>query len=258
MSWILLNLLLPGYHFFCVYRVACYKLVRLLLLRMRILVADDDVKVGLHVQQALKAEGYAVDYARDGDEAMWLAENYPYDVLILDVMMPHRDGLMIARELRRKQNFTPIIFLTARGEVEDRIKGLDAGGDDYISKPFSVSELLARIRAMLRRQRPEVTNILRYEDLELDLISRQAKRGTTEISLTPREFSLLELLLMSAPKTISTAVIIERVWEQCFDSETNVVNVYMNRLRSKINFPGHSPLLHTIRGVGFVIQKRTS
>jgi two-component system, OmpR family, copper resistance phosphate regulon response regulator CusR len=225
---------------------------------MRILVADDDVKIGQHVQQALKSEGYAVDYARDGDETLWLAENYPHDVLILVVMMPHRDGLVVARELRRKQILTPIIFLTARGEVEDRIRGLDAGGDDYMVKPFSVSELLARIRAVLRRQRSELTNILRFEDLELDLISRRARRGTAEITLTSREFSLLELLMLAAPKPISTAVIIERVWNQCFDSETNVVNVYMNRLRTKINLTGMQPLLHTIRGVGFAIQKKTT
>jgi DNA-binding response OmpR family regulator len=222
---------------------------------MRILLADDDEKVAKHVRQALVAEGYAVDYARDGDEALWLSENNPYDAMVFDVMMPVRDGFAVARELRRKQNLTPILFLTARNELEDKVRGLDVGGDDYIVKPFSVIELLARLRAILRRQRPQSNNVLRYEDLELDLIARTATRAGQTIALTNREFALLELLMMTAPKPVSTAVIIERIWDQCFDSETNVVNVYMSYLRSKINLPGLPPLVHTIRGVGFVLKK---
>ena len=222
---------------------------------MRVLVADDDVRIGKHISQALIAEGYAVDYAQDGDEALWLAENNKYDALILDVMMPIRDGFAVARSLRRKDNQTPVLFLTARGEVEDRVRGLDVGGDDYMVKPFSVVELLARLRALLRRQRPQASNVLRFEDLELDLVARQAKRGGQVIELTNREFALLELLMMTAPRAVSKAVIIERVWNQFFDSQTNVVNVYVNHLRSKIDRPGAVPLVQTVRGVGFALRK---
>lgn len=222
---------------------------------MRILLADDDAKIGKHVRQALVAEGYAVDFAQDGEEALWLAENNPYDALILDVMMPLRDGFTVARQLRRKGSQVPILFLTARGELEDKVRGFDVGGDDYMVKPFSVVELLARLRALLRRQRPQVANVLRFEDLELDLITRRATRAGNGIELTNREFALLELLLMTAPKPVSKAVIVERVWDQFFDSDTNVVNVYINHLRGKIDLPGLPPLVQTVRGVGFALRK---
>ncbi len=222
---------------------------------MRLLLAEDDVKVAKHVRQALVGEGYAVDAAHDGDEALWLAENNSYDALILDVMMPQKDGYAVARQLRRKKVTTPILFLTARGEIDDKVRGLDAGGDDYMVKPFSVVELLARVRALLRRQRPQASNVLRFEDLELDLVSRQAARAGRPVALTNREFALLEILMMTAPSPVSKAVIVERVWDQCFDSDTNVVNVYINHLRRKINPPDLPPLLHTIRGIGFVLKK---
>lgn len=222
---------------------------------MRILLAEDDAKVAKHVRQALAAEGYAVDAADDGEEALWLASTNLYDAIVLDVMMPQRDGYSVAKHLRRKGVTAPILFLTARGEVDDKVRGLDAGGDDYMVKPFSVVELLARVRALLRRQRPQASNVLRVEDLELDLVARRASRGGRAVELTNREFSLLELLMMTSPRPVSKAVIVERVWDQCFDSDTNVVNVYVNHLRRKINLPGRPPLLHTIRGVGFVLKK---
>jgi two-component system, OmpR family, copper resistance phosphate regulon response regulator CusR len=225
---------------------------------MRILFADDDARIGKHVRQALVAEGYAVDYAEDGDEALWLAENNPYDAIILDVMMPLRDGFTIARALRRKNIQVPVMFLTAKGEIEDRVRGLDVGGDDYMVKPFSVVELLARLRALLRRQRPQASNVLKFEDLELDLVSHQARRGGKIIDLTNREFALLELLMMTAPRPVSKAVIIERVWNQFFDSQTNVVNVYVNHLRAKIDQPGLMPIVQTVRGVGFALRKPDS
>ncbi len=224
-------------------------------LLMRILLADDDLKIGKHVRQALVAEGYAVDFAQDGEEALWLAENNPYDALVLDVMMPQRDGFTVARQLRRKENHVPILFLTARGELDDKVRGLDVGGDDYMVKPFSTVELLARLRALLRRQRPQASNLLRFEDLELDLIARRANRAGHSIELTNREFALLELLMMTAPKPVSKAVIVERVWDQCFDSDTNVVNVYINHLRGKVDLPGLVPLVQTVRGVGFALQR---
>ena len=221
---------------------------------MRILLAEDQVKVAQHVRQGLVAEGYAVDLALDGEEALWLAETQSYDALVLDVMMPGKDGFSVVRQLRRKQIVTPVIFLTARGEVEDRVRGLDAGGDDYLSKPFSLAELLARLRALLRRQRPQSMNVLRVGDLELDLISRTARRAGEEIGLTNREFALLEFLMVSSPKPVSKTAIVEHVWDQHFDSDTNVVNVYMTYLRKKVDRPGLPPLLRTIRGVGFAVR----
>ncbi|MBK7999931.1 MAG: response regulator transcription factor [Verrucomicrobia bacterium] len=220
---------------------------------MRILVADDDAKAAGLLVQGLKAEGYAVDLASDGDEATWLAETNPYDALVLDVMMPAKDGFSVVRHLRKKGILTPVIFVTARGEVEDRVRGLDAGGDDYLAKPFSLAELLARLRATLRRQRPQASNTLRLADLEMDLLSRKVRRGGQDIVLTNREFALLEFLLVNSPKPVSKMAIVEHVWDQHFDSQTNVVNVYVNYLRNKIDVPGSKPLLHTVRGVGFAL-----
>jgi DNA-binding response OmpR family regulator len=208
-----------------------------------------------HVQQGLAAEGYAVDVTADGEEALWLAETHPYDLIVLDVMLPSRDGFTVARQLRRKQNAAPIIFLTARGEVEDRVRGLDAGADDYLIKPFSMVELLARIRALLRRQRPQLANVVRIADLELDLLAHHAVRAGEQIALTNREFALLEYLMNASPHPVSKTAIIEHVWDQHFDSETNVVNVYIKHLRRKIERPGLKPLLHTLRGVGFALRE---
>ena len=222
---------------------------------MRILVADDDAKAAGLLVQGLKAEGYAVDLAADGDEAAWLAETNPYDALVLDVMMPAKDGFTVVRQLRKKNILTPVIFVTARGEVEDRVRGLDAGGDDYLAKPFSLTELLARLRAMLRRQRPQANNVLRVADLEMDLLARKVRRAGRDIVLTNREFSLLEFLLVNSPKPVSKMAIVEHVWDQHFDSQTNVVNVYVNYLRNKVDLPGLKPLLHTVRGVGFALTE---
>jgi DNA-binding response OmpR family regulator len=222
---------------------------------MRILVAEDVGKVAEHIRQGLTAEGYSVDVAADGDEALWLAEIHPYDLLVLDVMMPAKDGFTVVRQLRRKGITTPVLFLTSRGEVEDRVRGLDAGGDDYLTKPFSMAELLARLRALLRRQRPQATNTIRVADLEMDLISHHATRGGERIELTRREFALLEFLMNASPKPVSKTAIVEHVWDQHFDSETNVVNVYIKHLRRKIDRAEWKPLLHTIRGVGFAVRE---
>lgn len=222
---------------------------------MRILLAEDVGKVAEHVRQGLAAEGYSVDVAADGDEALWLAEIHPYDVLVLDVMMPAKDGFTVVRQLRRKNINTPVLFLTSRGEVEDRVRGLDAGGDDYLTKPFSMAELLARLRALLRRQRPQASNTVRVADLELDLISHHATRAGEKIELTRREFALLEFLMSASPKPVSKTAIVEHVWDQHFDSETNVVNVYIKHLRRKIDRPEWKPLLHTVRGVGFAVRE---
>lgn len=222
---------------------------------MRVLLAEDVAKVAEHIRLGLAAEGYGVDVAVDGDEALWLAELHPYDILVLDVMLPGKDGFSVVRHLRRKQINAPVIFVSARGEVEDRVRGLDAGGDDYLVKPFSLSELLARMRALLRRQRPQGNNTIRVADLELDLIHHRASRGEHQMELTKREFALLEFLMISSPKPVSKTAIIEHVWDQHFDSETNVVNVYMKMLRRKIDLPGLPTLLHTVRGVGFALRE---
>jgi len=210
-----------------------------------------------HVRLGLTAEGYAVDVAADGEEALWLATENPYDALVLDVMMPSRDGFSVVRQLRRKQINTPVIFLTARADVEDKVRGLDAGGDDYLTKPFSIAELLARLRALLRRQRPQAINVLRVADLELDLVAHEAHRGGERIELTRREFALLEFLFSASPKPVSKTAIVEHVWDQHFDSETNVVNVYIKLLRRKIDRPGWRPLIHTVRGVGFALREES-
>ncbi|HWL17831.1 MAG TPA: response regulator, partial [Opitutus sp.] len=165
---------------------------------MRILVAEDEKQLAEHLRKGLTEEGYAVDVAADGAEALWMAENTPYDAVVLDVMMPEKDGIVTVRQMRRKGLRTPVIFLTARHGLEDRVRGLDAGADDYLAKPFSMVELLARLRALLRRQRPDLSDRLRVADLELDLIARTATRGGRTIVLTNREFALLELLMSSS------------------------------------------------------------
>lgn len=222
---------------------------------MRILVAEDDAKVAEHLRRGLSEAGYAVDVATDGPEALWMAENHPYDAMVLDVMMPGQDGITTLRHMRRKGLHAPAIFLTARHELEDRVRGLDAGADDYLAKPFSMVELLARLRAVLRRQRAEPIDRLRVADLELDLLARTAHRQNQEISLTNREFGVLELLMLSSPRPVSKTALIEHVWDQHFDSGTNVVNVYVNYLREKIDRPGWPPLIHTVRGVGFALKE---
>ena len=222
---------------------------------MRILLADDERKVAEHIRAGLVAEGYAVDVAHDGDEALWLAESNPYDALLLDINMPHKDGITVVRLLRRKGVIAPVIFLTARDDIEDKVRGLDAGADDYLTKPFSIVELLARLRAVLRRQRPQANNLIRVADLELDLVSHAARRAGEQIELTRREYALLELLINASPKPVSKTAIVEHVWDQHFDSDTNVVNVYINMLRRKIDKPGLVPLIHTVRGVGFSLRE---
>lgn len=222
---------------------------------MRILVAEDEAKVAEHIRRGLCEAGYAVDVAADGAEALWLAENHPYDAMVLDVMMPAQDGITALRQMRRKGLNAPAIFLTARHELEDRLRGLDAGADDYLAKPFSMAELLARLRAVLRRQRAEPLDRVRVADLELDLLTRTAYRQGQEIHLTNREFGVLELLMISSPRPVSKTAIIEHVWDQHFDSGTNVVNVYVNYLREKVDRPGWVPLIHTLRGVGFALKE---
>lgn len=220
---------------------------------MRILVVEDDAKIRHYVAQALRAENFAVDLAEDGNEALWLADSHAYDAIVLDVMLPGRDGMGVLRHLRRAGSSVPVLMLTARSAVEDRVAGLNAGADDYLAKPFAVSELIARVHALTRRQRPQLGSVLRFADLELDLLARRVSRAGQRIELTPREFALLELLLLHAPNPVSKAVIIEKVWDRCFDSETALVNVHVSNLRKKLELPGTPPLIRTVRGVGFAL-----
>jgi DNA-binding response OmpR family regulator len=222
---------------------------------MKILVADDERKIAEQIHAGLVAEGYAVDVANDGDEALCLAEASTYDALLLDINMPHKDGITVVRLLRRKGINAPVIFLTARDDIEDKVRGLDAGADDYLTKPFSIAELLARLRAVLRRQRSQAVNPVRVADLELDLVAHEARRAGETVELTRREFALLEFLISATPKPVSKTAIIEHVWNQHFDSGTNVVNVYIKMLRRKIDRPGLIPLIHTVRGVGFALRE---
>jgi len=220
---------------------------------MKLLLAEDDSKLLRHLAVGLRGAGHVVDCAQDGAEARWSVENGNYEALVLDIMMPQMDGVSLVRGLRRRGVTIPIIFITARGEVRDRVAGLDAGADDYLVKPFALDELLARLRALTRRNRIEISQVLRVGDLELDLLGRTVRRGTESLGLTNREFALLELLAQASPRTVSKSAIVERVWDQHFDGGTNVVNVYINYLRSKIDVTGQPSLIRTVRGLGFAL-----
>ena len=221
---------------------------------MRVLLVEDQTPLAERIGEGLAHNGFTVDAAVDGDEAVRLAETHPYDILLLDVMTPGRDGFAVVRHLRSKDILTPVIFITGRDGVEDRVRGLDVGGDDYLIKPFSISELTARMRAVLRRQRPAQQSVRKVADLELDLVARCVTRAGNKIPLTGREFALLEALMAAAPKAVSKAELMTKVWQQQVESRTNVVNVYMKHLRRKIDLPGLSPLLKTIRGSGFALR----
>ncbi len=224
---------------------------------MRILIAEDDKKVLSHVAGALRAAGHAVDATGDGEEAQWLLMEHAYDAAVLDIMMPGRDGVSVTRAVRAAGRATLILLATARSDIRDRVSGLDAGADDYIVKPYSTEELLARLRAMQRRSKPDLDPVLRVADLEIDLRARVARRGGQEISLTNREFSLLEVLAEASPRPVSKATLVERVWDQHFDSGTNVLNVYISYLRKKVDLPGCVPLIQTLRGIGFALREDT-
>jgi len=224
---------------------------------MRVLVAEDDHKLLAHLTNAMRAAGYSVDQTGDGEEALWLLSEHAYDAAVLDISLPGRDGVTVTRAARQRGCTTPILLATARGELRDKIGGLDAGADDYLVKPFSTEEMLARLRALIRRRRPDMSMLLRVGDLEIDLRSRTVRRGQQAITLTNREFALLEILAESSPRPVSKTTLVERVWDQHFDSGTNVLNVYINYLRKKIELPGSSPLLHTVRGVGYVLKEQS-
>jgi two-component system OmpR family response regulator len=220
---------------------------------MRLLVVEDDSKIASFVVNGLKQSGFAVDHCTDGEEALARAQAVAYDAAVMDIMLPKRDGLSVVQELRNRGVKTPVLMLSAKASVDDRVKGLQAGGDDYLTKPFAFSELAARIQALIRRasQAPETTR-LAVGDLTMDLLSREVRRGSEKIDLQPREFALLEYLMRNANRPVTKTMILEHIFDYSFDPQTNVVDVLVHRLRSKVD--KDKAMIHTMRGVGYVLR----
>src|SRR6266566_8593704 len=221
---------------------------------MKILVVEDDRKVAGFIEQGLKEEGFVVDIAPDGDEATMLAHVYEYDVIVLDVVLPKKNGFQIATELRREGRNTPILMLTSRDAVEDVVRGLDAGADDYLSKPFRFDELLARVRALVRRGGAGRTELLRYGPVELDRLKHKARVDRKSLDLTPKEFHLLQHFLLHPEEVVRRTELLEKVWDMHFDPESNVVDVHVGNLRRKLRQAVGYELIETVRGVGFRMQ----
>ncbi len=223
---------------------------------MKVLIVEDEAKTGDYLRKGLTENGFVVDLVRNGVDGLHLAATGDYAVIVLDVMLPGMDGWSVLRELRKARD-TPVIFLTARDEVEDRVRGLELGADDYLVKPFAFSELLARLRTLLRRGRnTQAEAALSSADLELDPVRRRVARGATRIDLTAKEFALLYLLMRRQGEVLSRTFIAEQVWDMNFDSDTNVVEVAIRRLRAKMDDPFDRKLLHTVRGMGYVLEER--
>ena len=228
---------------------------------MRLLVVEDEVKLAQYLHKGLSENGHVVDLAHDGIEGRRLAVGGDYDLVLLDLMLPGVDGFGVLAALRATQRNTPVLMLTARGQLEDRVRGLEQGADDYLVKPFAFSELLARVGALLRRGAPagaQAATQLRLGDLDIDLVSRRAARAGQRLDLTAKEFSLLALLLRRRGQILSRTVLAEQVWDMNFDSDTNVVEVAVRRLRAKLDDPFEAKLLHTVRGMGYVLEDRQS
>jgi heavy metal response regulator len=221
---------------------------------MRILVVEDEKKVASFLKKGLEEEYYAVDCAYDGEEALYMVETNDYDLVILDIMLPKIDGLEVLQGVRDKGLPLPVLMLTAKDSVEDVVKALDAGGDDYLTKPFAFAELLARVRALLRRKEREPTGELHVADLVLDSVTHTVSRGGQEIELTAKEYALLEYLMRQANRVVTRTMISEHVWDYHFDPMTNVIDVYVNHLRKKIDLNSSQSLIHTIRGVGYTLK----
>ncbi len=225
---------------------------------MRLLLVEDDIKIASFILKGMNAAGFAVDHALEGDEGLHLALSEPYDAAIIDVMLPKLDGLSLIEKMRDEKLNTPVIILSAKGSIEDRVKGLQTGSDDYLTKPFAFTELLARVQALIRRAsgNAEPSSLL-VGDLSVNLFSREVVRCDRKISLQPLEFSLLEYLMRNADKVVSKTMIMEHVWDYNFDPQTNVVEARICRLREKIDKDFSTKLIHTVRGVGYVIKNAT-
>ena len=222
---------------------------------MRVLVVEDEKKTASFIRKALQAEGFAVDVCHNGDGAWAATCATPFDAIVLDIMLPGRDGLSLLRQLRERQNATPVLLLSARGEVNERVEGLNAGADDYLPKPFVIAELIARVRALGRRGSETKSPVLRMGDLALDTVTREARRGGVAIELTAREYRLLEFLMRSAGRICGRMAILEKVWDYDFDPGSNLVDVNVMRLREKIDADFEPKLLHTVRGIGYVMKE---
>jgi len=225
---------------------------------MRLLIIEDDRDAASYMEKGLKESGHAVDAVHSGREGLLMAAGGDYDVLIVDRMLPELDGLSLVRTLRATHNQTPVLFLSALGQVDDRVKGLRSGGDDYLAKPYAFSELLARIESLGRRRQGAVASgpetVLRYDDLVVDLLARRVERGGREIDLQPREFKLLEVLLRHAGQVMTRTMLLEKVWDYRFDPQTNVIDVHISRLRQKVDKGFAHPLIHTVRGAGYSLR----
>jgi len=221
---------------------------------MRVLVVEDEKKTASFIRKALQAEGFAVDVCHNGEDALSAPSATPYDAIVLDVMLPGRDGLSLLRHWRQNRNSTPVLLLSARGEVNERVEGLNIGADDYLPKPFALVELIARVRALTRRSGDNKSVILKVADLSLDTVTHFAERGGRRIELTAREYRLLEYLMRSAGRLCGRMMILEKVWDYDFDPGTNLVDVYVKRLREKIDAGFEPKLLHTVRGTGYVMR----
>jgi len=222
---------------------------------MRILVVEDEKKMASFVRKALQAEGFAVDMLHRGDKALAAVAGGAFDVLVLDIMLPGMDGLSLVRTLRERGDRTPVLLLSARGQVEERVEGLNVGADDYLPKPFVLAELIARVRALGRRSGEAAAVVLRLADLELNTVTHEAERGGKKIELAAREYRLLEYLLRSPGRVCSRMAIVEKVWDYDFDPGSNLVDVYVKRLREKIDAGHERRLIHTVRGVGYVMRE---
>jgi DNA-binding response OmpR family regulator len=222
---------------------------------MKILLVEDDRKVAGFIEQGLREEGYLVDIARDGDEATTMAHVNEYDAILLDVVLPKKNGFQIAAELRREGRTAPILMLTSRDAIEDIVRGLDAGADDYLSKPFQFDELVARIRALLRRGGAERLEVLRYGPVALDRLRHVAAVNDQRLDLTPKEFQLLEFFLLRPEEVVRRTTLLERVWDMHFDPDSNVVDVHVGNLRRKLMQAAGEPLVITVRGVGFMLRR---
>jgi two-component system OmpR family response regulator len=223
---------------------------------MRILVIEDDADVAAYIVKALREAGHVATHADNGKDGLFLATTETFDALVVDRMLPGPDGLTVIRTLRASDDMTPALILSALGEVDDRVKGLKAGGDDYLVKPFAAAELLARLEALTRRAggSAQAETALRVGDLEMDLLSRSVTRGGTPIDLQPREFALLEFLMRNAGNVVTRTMLLENVWDYHFDPQTNVIDVHVSRLRQKIDRDFDTPLIHTVRGAGYVLR----
>jgi heavy metal response regulator len=223
---------------------------------MRILIVEDEKKVAQFLKKGFQAESFSVDIAADGERGSFLARTEPYDAIILDVMLPRKNGIEVLQEIRRAKVTTPVLMLTVKSDLEDRVKGLNLGADDYVPKPFAFSEVLARVRALSRRKSTDVlASQLTIGDLHMDLLSRRVTRGGKEITLTNKEFELLEYLLRNKRRVLSRVILTEHIWDMNFDSETNIVDVVINRLRRKLEDGFPTKLIHTVRGVGYVLKE---